>query len=72
MNFTLIAALTGVIFFAAKMAVQYNKSPDPKGCIQDAVLAFVSCLVGMYGYQQYAPKQMDPKNLEVFTERPNF
>jgi hypothetical protein len=72
MNFALIAAISAVVFFAAKMALQYTKTPDPKGCIQDAVLAFASCLVGLYGYQQYAPKELQTKNLEVFTERPNF
>ena len=71
MNLALIAAIVSAIFLAAKMAVKY-KDPNPKACIQDAVLVFASAMVGLYAYERYAGKPVGPKVAAVFTEAPPF
>ena len=71
MNLLLVALVVAGIFFTAKMGIRYN-NPDPKACIQDAVLAFAACLAGLYAYNLYQPKDLAPKAPTVFTERPNF
>jgi len=71
MNVPLIAAIVGAVFLALKMAVKY-KDPNPKACIQDAVLVFASAMAGLYGYERFAGKPAAPKVAAVFTEAPPF
>jgi hypothetical protein len=71
MNLALVAAIVSAVFLAVKMAIKY-KDPNPKACIQDAVLVFASTMVGLYGYQKYAGKPVGPKVAAVFTEAPGF
>jgi len=71
MNLPLVALFVAGVFLVLKMGLRYQ-NPDPKACIQDAVLAFVSCLLGLYAYDSYAPKELAPKAPTVFTEHPNF
>ena len=71
MNLPLVALFVAAVFLVLKMGTKYP-NPDPKACIQDTVLAFASCLLGLYAYDAYAPKELGPKPPSVFTERPNF
>ena len=71
MNIALLAAIVAGVFLAMKMALRYH-DPDPKACIQDAGIAFLSGMAGIYGYQHYFDKPATPKVANVFTERPTF
>jgi hypothetical protein len=71
MNIALVAAIVSAVFLAVKMALNY-KEPDPKACIQDAVIVFASAMVGLYGYERYIVKPVVPKVAAVFTEAPSF
>ena len=71
MNTAVVAAIVSAVFLAIKMALQY-KDPNPKACIQDAVLVFGSALVGLYAYDRFAAKPVAPKVAAVFTEKPSF
>jgi hypothetical protein len=71
MNIALMAFIISGVFFILKMGLKYNE-PDPKACIQDAVMAFAASLIGFYAYELYSPKDLGPKTPTVFTERPNF
>jgi len=71
MNIALLAAIVAGVFLAMKMVLRYQ-DPDPKACIQDAGLAFLSGLAGIYAYQHYLDKPTTPKVASVFTERPTF
>jgi hypothetical protein len=71
MNIALLSAIVAAVFLAMKMALRYQ-DPDPKACIQDAGIAFLSGLAGIYAYQQYLDKPIVPKVATVFTERPTF
>ncbi len=71
MNSALVAAIVSAIFLVVKMALKY-KEPNPKACIQDAVLVFASAMVGLYAYEKYVGKPVGPKVAAVFTEAPEF
>jgi hypothetical protein len=53
------------------MGLNY-KDPSPKEYIQDAVLAFSSCGLALYGYNTYFNQPTGAKVPVVFTEKPNF
>ena len=71
MMLAIVAGLAAVIFFAVKMGMNYA-NPNPKDYVQDAVLASISCAVGLYGYNLYFNKPATTKVPVVFTEKPNF
>ena len=71
MNIALLAGIVAAVFLAMKMALRYQ-DPDPKACIQDAGIAFLSGLAGIYAYEKYLDKPILPKVANVFTERPAF
>ena len=71
MNIALLSVLVAAVFLVLKMGVRYN-DPDPKACIQDAGIVFLSGLAGIYGYNQYFNKPIAPKVASVFTEQPAF
>ena len=71
MNLAIVSGLAAVLFFAVKMGLNYA-NPSPKDYIQDAVLACVSCAVGIYAYTTYFSKPAVSKTPVVFTEKPNF
>lgn len=71
MNTALVSAIVAAIFLGIKMALNYQ-DPDPKACVQDAGLVFVSVLAGIYGYNTYLNKPSTPKVAAVFTELPSF
>ena len=72
MNVAIISAIIGAVFLFVKLAIKY-KDPNPKQCIQDAVIVFACSMAGLYGYEKYAGiKQIGPKIASVFTEPPAF
>jgi len=71
MNIVIVAAISAIIVFLVKMGLNY-KDPSPKEYIQDAVLAFSSCGLALYGYNTYFNQPTGAKVPVVFTEKPNF
>jgi hypothetical protein len=71
MNLAIISALAAALFFAVKMGMNYT-NPNIKDYVQDAVLTFISCAAGIYGYNMYFNKPAVSKTPVVFTEKPNF
>jgi hypothetical protein len=71
MNLAVVSGIAAVLFFAVKMGLNYT-NPSPKDYVQDSVLAFISCAVGLYAYTTYFDKPIGSKTPVVFTERPNF
>ncbi len=71
MNLAIVSAFSALFFFLAKMAINYTEM-NPKSYIQDSVLAFATCLAGIYAYNTYLDKPITAKVPVVFTERPNF
>ena len=71
MNTALVSVLVAAVFLVLKMGVRYS-DPDPKACIQDAGIVFLSGLAALYGYTHYLNKPAAPKVAGVFTEQPTF